>query len=79
VFYRGNARGPKPGSKMSSTLWHVTIEQTSYLLIVARTLRGSVYNLFDEHYLDPSPFPGQVPNDFPTNERMFLLEVRYTF
>ena len=42
-------------------------------------LRGSVYNLFDEHYLDPSPFPGQVPNDFPTNERMFLLEVRYTF
>ena len=38
MFYQGNARGLKPGSKMSSTLWHVTIEQTSYLLIVARTL-----------------------------------------
>jgi outer membrane cobalamin receptor len=42
-------------------------------------IRGSVYNLFDEYYLDPSPYPGQVPNDYPTNKRMFLLEARYTF
>ena len=42
-------------------------------------IRGSVYNLFDEYYLDPNPFPGQVPNDYPTNKRMFLVEARYTF
>ena len=40
-------------------------------------IRGSVYNLFDEYYLDPAPI--QVPNDYPTNKRMFLVEVRYTF
>jgi len=42
-------------------------------------IRGSVYNLFDEYYLDPNPYPGQVPNDYPTNKRMFLIEARYTF
>ncbi len=42
-------------------------------------IRGSIYNLFDEHYLDPSPVPVKVPNDYPTNRRMFLAEARYTF
>ena len=41
--------------------------------------RGSAYNLFDEDYRDPSPYPVQVPHDYPTNERMFLIEARYTF
>lgn len=42
-------------------------------------IRGSVYNLFDENYLDPNPYPGQVPNDYPANKRMFMVEARYTF
>jgi len=42
-------------------------------------IRGSVYNLFDEYYLDPNPYPGQVHNDYPANKRMFLAGVRYTF
>ncbi|MCB2184638.1 MAG: TonB-dependent receptor [Desulfobulbaceae bacterium] len=42
-------------------------------------IRGTVYNLFDETYLDPSPYPVQVANDYPTNERMFLVEARFTF
>ncbi|MEW6602104.1 MAG: TonB-dependent receptor [Nitrospirota bacterium] len=41
-------------------------------------IRGSVYNLFDEYYTDPS-LPGDVHNDFPTNRRTFLIEARYTF
>ncbi len=41
-------------------------------------IRGSVYNLFDEDYRDPSP-DMRVPNDYPTNRRMFLFEVRYKF
>ncbi len=42
-------------------------------------IRGSIYNVFDEYYLDPAPYPGQIPNDYPTNRRMFLVEARYTF
>jgi iron complex outermembrane receptor protein len=42
-------------------------------------IRGSVHNLFDENYRDPSPFPGPVPNDHPTNERILMVEFRYTF
>lgn len=42
-------------------------------------IRGSVYNIFDEDYHDPNPYPGQVPNDYPANKRMFLVEARYTF
>ncbi len=42
-------------------------------------IRGSVYNLFDEDYRDPSPFPIKVPNDYPTNERMVMVEARYKF
>lgn len=41
--------------------------------------RASVYNLFDESYKDPSPFPVQVPEDFPTNVRTFMLEAKYIF
>ncbi len=41
-------------------------------------IRGSVYNLFDEDYRDPSPSL-KVPNDFPTNERMVMIEARYKF
>ena len=39
-------------------------------------IRGSIYNLFDEDYRDPNPFPGSIPNDYPTNERMFMVELR---
>ncbi len=42
-------------------------------------IRGSVYNLFDESYLDPSPVPVKIPHDYPANRRMFLVETRYTF
>ncbi len=42
-------------------------------------IRGSIYNLLDNYYQDPSPHPGSVPNDFPTNKRMFMVEARYTF
>ncbi len=42
-------------------------------------IKGSVHNLFDEDYRDPSPYPAKVINDYPTNGRTFLMEVRYTF
>ncbi|MDM8558679.1 TonB-dependent receptor [Candidatus Parabeggiatoa sp. HSG14] len=41
-------------------------------------LRGSVYNVFDEDYRDPSD-DMRIPNDLPTNSRIFLLEARYKF
>ncbi|MCP4107428.1 MAG: TonB-dependent receptor [Desulfobacteraceae bacterium] len=41
-------------------------------------IRGSVYNVFDEDYRDPSR-TNFIPNDLPVNERMFLVETRYTF
>jgi iron complex outermembrane receptor protein len=42
-------------------------------------IRGSIYNLFNEHYLDPNPAPGSVPYDYPANKQMFIIEARYTF
>ncbi len=44
-------------------------------------IRGSVYNLFDEDYRipDDSGVLQLIPNDYPTNSRMFLAEVRYKF
>ena len=42
-------------------------------------LRGSLYNIFDEDYRDPTPYPVKIPNDYPANRRMFIVEARYTF
>lgn len=41
-------------------------------------IRGSVYNVFDEDYRDPSE-DLRVPNDYPANARTFLAEIRYKF
>ncbi len=43
-------------------------------------IRGSVYNLFDKDYRDPSwSTKMTVPNDYPLNPRSFVAEVRYKF
>ncbi len=41
-------------------------------------IRGSVFNLFDEGYDDPSP-KNTVPTDYPQAERSFNVELRYSF
>jgi len=67
----------------SSTLVDLTMIAKNFYKTLE--IRGSVYNLFNEDYWDPSPYqadsanPIPVPNDYPGNERMFLVEARYTF
>ncbi|MDR4504673.1 MAG: TonB-dependent receptor [Candidatus Scalindua sp.] len=41
-------------------------------------IRGSVFNLFDKGYDDPSP-KNTVPTDYPQAERSFNVELRYSF
>lgn len=41
-------------------------------------IRCSIHNLFDEDYRDPSP-DLRVPNDFPYQKQMLMLEAKYTF
>jgi iron complex outermembrane receptor protein len=74
---RPRAEGDTRNDLSSSTLVDLTLIAKKFYETLE--IRGSVYNLFDEDYRDPSPFPVQVPNDYPTNERMFLIEARYTF
>ena len=80
---RPRAEGDTRDDLASSTLVGLTLIAKKFYNTLE--IRGSVYNLFNEDYLDPSPFNPDnpvttpVPNDYPTNERMFLLEARYTF
>ncbi len=41
-------------------------------------IRGSVQNLFDKDYDDPSP-KNTVPTDFPQQGRSFMIELRFQF
>lgn len=41
-------------------------------------IRGSVNNLFDKEYEDPSPI-NTVPTDYPQQGRSFMVELRYEF
>lgn len=41
-------------------------------------IRGSVFNLFDHEYDDPS-FIGGAPSDHPQPRRSFMVELRYEF
>ncbi len=41
-------------------------------------IRGSVFNLFDKSYDDPSP-KSTVPTDYPQQGRSFMVELRYEF
>jgi outer membrane cobalamin receptor len=41
-------------------------------------IRGSVFNLFDKKYDDPSGI-GEVPTDYPQPRRSFMVELRYEF
>jgi iron complex outermembrane receptor protein len=41
-------------------------------------VRGSVFNLFDKRYDDPSP-NNTVPTDYPQQGRSFTIELRYEF
>lgn len=41
-------------------------------------IRGSVNNLFDKKYYDPSP-QNTVPTDYPQQGRSFMIELRYEF
>ena len=72
---RPRADGDTRDDLSSDTLVDLTLIAKNFHK--ALEIRGSAYNLFNEDYRDPSP--SQVPNDYPTNERMFLLEARYTF
>jgi iron complex outermembrane receptor protein len=74
---RPRAEGDTRDNLSSSTLVDVTLIAKKFYETLE--IRGSVYNLFNEDYRDPSPFPVQVPNDYPTNEKMFLIEARYSF
>jgi iron complex outermembrane receptor protein len=74
---RPRAEGDIRDDLSSSTLVDLTLIAKKFYETLE--IRGSVYNLFDEDYRDPSPFPVEVPNDYPTNGRMFLIEARYTF
>jgi len=41
-------------------------------------VRGSVFNLFDKRYYDPSP-QDTVPTDYPQQGRSFIIELRFEF
>ncbi len=41
-------------------------------------IRGSVFNLFDKGYDDPSSTTG-APSDHPQPRRSFMVELRYEF
>jgi iron complex outermembrane receptor protein len=80
---RPRAEGDTRDDLSSLTLVDLTLIAKKFYQTLE--IRGSVYNLFNEDYRDPSPYnPGNpvtipVPNDYPTNGRMFLIEARYTF
>ncbi len=74
---RPRAEGDTRDDLSSSTLVDLTLIAKNFYKTLE--IRGSVYNIFDEDYRDPSPFPVKVPNDYPTNERMFMMEAMYKF
>jgi outer membrane cobalamin receptor len=73
---RPRAEGDARSDLSAATLVDLTLIAKNFYKTLE--IRGSVYNLFDEDYRDPNPAPGAIPNDYPTNERMFMLELRYT-
>jgi len=73
---RPRAEGDPRGALSSNTLVDLTLIAKNFYKKLE--VRGSVYNLFDEDYRDPCP-DLSVPDDYPTNERMFILELRYLF
>ncbi len=60
----------------SNTLVDLTLVAKNFLK--GLEIRGSVYNLFDEDYRDPHE-DLRIPNDLPTDTRMFLIEALYKF
>jgi outer membrane receptor for ferrienterochelin and colicin len=73
---RPRADGDTRSDLSSATLVDLTLIAKNFFKTLE--ISGSAYNLFDADYRDPNPAPGTVPNDYPTNERMFMLELRYT-
>ncbi len=61
----------------SSTLVDLTLIAKNFY--GSLEILGSVHNIFNEDYRDPSPLASQIPNDYPTNERMVMIEARYKF
>ena len=41
-------------------------------------IKGSIYNLFNKGYDDPSPM-NTVPTDYPQQERSFRIELQYKY
>ncbi|MCP4348508.1 MAG: TonB-dependent receptor [Desulfobacterales bacterium] len=72
---RPRAEGDPRDDLSSNTLVDLTLIAKGFCKTLE--ISGSVYNLFNEDYRDPSDL--RIPNDFPYHERMFLAEVRYKF
>ncbi len=75
--------GPRPresgdtrGNMPSYTLTNLTLIGKNF--IDNFEIRGSVFNLFDKNYDDPSP-KSTVPTDYPQQGRSFMIEFRYSF
>lgn len=75
-------RRPRVADDPRDSLSPVTL--VDFTLIVERfyktmAVRASVYNVFDQDYRDPSPYPVLVENDYPQHGRSFVGEVKCRF
>lgn len=67
----GDTREPLKGY----TLMDVTLRRTR--VMTNFELAASIRNIFDADAREPSPSPGQIPNDLPLAGRNFYIELRY--
>ena len=75
--------GPRPRED-SDTRRDLPSYTLSNITLIAKNfidnfeVRGSVFNLFDKSYDDPSPM-NTVPTDFPQPGRSFMVEFRFNY
>ncbi|OQX04251.1 MAG: hypothetical protein BWK80_53965 [Desulfobacteraceae bacterium IS3] len=74
--YTGDPRGELSGYAISNA---TIIAKHLAPKIDGLELRGSVYNIFDKQYLDPSPLGRNIPGDYPMPGRSFVIEAKYKF
>jgi hypothetical protein len=73
---RTRAEGDPRGKAPSATLVDATLILKHFYKRFE--IKGSVFNIFDEHFVAPSTITS-ITNDLPLHKRMFLVEVQYKF
>lgn len=79
IFLSGNRRRASGDSRSSATSYAlIDLAVIVKELYNNMEIRGSIHNLLDKEYEDPSP-NGTVPGDFPKEGRHLMIEASYKF